>query len=907
MFLKHKIQWIKLTAISIMAAVSFSVHAYNFDWKVTCTPEYFNQWLAGCNHSKNQHACIYQLMGITAEIGTSNLIRHNNFLNNLSADDKEVLVSALWTNVTGCSDYDNGSGQFQQYLPFSLQTSKAIGVIPAGKSQISIQLSAPMDVDLQLYDGSTALIHRNLGLLNTASSATIPYKGMNITYSGFAGDEFSAGNESLFISGSVPSDLKLQLSGQQSGNVAVNYQWGLDKTLGAIEVPNQEVFDFMSSRSATPGALGIRELKFLIKDINSDYPSLYFINSNHVPLHIDFTYDVLGWYPGLDFNAASRLFNSTTYFLDERQHLAGSVLAHDNFVTENDNSRGLYTMQMWPTDPVAPDLLVKAYQLLNTKMPVLNDNLVYFPASDTQNTLYQDNLAYFTANQVTAIDSDTLYANVAYTTMNLGEGFGTLRIVGEGDNSPSVNDVVIFTFIPNDLAHVAGIITDTPQTPLSHINLKAKQNNTPNAFIRNATTNPTITTLLNQLVHYQVTLDGFTLEAATQAEADAWLESVRPTAVQTPLSDLSVTEPARLDTLRYQDWISFGAKAANVAELAQVLEAGTYPEGYAIPFATYDEFMTLNRCQGFEDDGITPDHKYRKLCADANDPSGQTLYQQIQAIMIDEAFVNSPDVRITQLKAFRKEVEKSEVPTDMSNSLESIRYFWDADGDFNHSIRLRSSTNNEDLAGFNGAGLYESNTHHPDEGDIADSVKKVWASLWTARAFEERRFYRIDHFKTYMGVLAHLSYGDEQVNGVAVTKNIYDRNWEGYYVNAQYGELSVTNPEPIITSEGKVSTIPDEFLLARLVASSTDYQWVQQYIRHSNVETVYGAPVPTENVLTDDEVIELRTAMRRIQSHFKDLHGGDEDFAMDIEFKITATEDGSRGHLEIKQARPWID
>ena len=63
----------------------------------------------------------------------------------------------------------------------------------------------------------------------------------------------------------------------------------------------------------------------------------------------------------------------------------------------------------------------------------------------------------------------------------------------------------------------------------------------------------------------------------------------------------------------------------------------------------------------------------------------------------------------------------------------------------------------------------------------------------------------------------------------------------------------------------------------------------------------------TENVLTDAEVTELRIAMQKIQTHFKAIYAGNTDFAMDIEFKITRTEDGSRGHLEIKQARPWVD
>ena len=61
------------------------------------------------------------------------------------------------------------------------------------------------------------------------------------------------------------------------------------------------------------------------------------------------------------------------------------------------------------------------------------------------------------------------------------------------------------------------------------------------------------------------------------------------------------------------------------------------------------------------------------------------------------------------------------------------------------SIRCRSSSNNEDLPGFSGAGLYDSKTQHPDEGHISKSVKQVFASTWNFRAFREREFHRIDH------------------------------------------------------------------------------------------------------------------------------------------------------------------
>ena len=62
------------------------------------------------------------------------------------------------------------------------------------------------------------------------------------------------------------------------------------------------------------------------------------------------------------------------------------------------------------------------------------------------------------------------------------------------------------------------------------------------------------------------------------------------------------------------------------------------------------------------------------------------------------------------------------------------------------SLRYRSSTNNEDLPNFNGAGLYDSKTQHPEETEedgISKSLKQVYASLWNSRAFIERDFHRM--------------------------------------------------------------------------------------------------------------------------------------------------------------------
>ena len=81
-------------------------------------------------------------------------------------------------------------------------------------------------------------------------------------------------------------------------------------------------------------------------------------------------------------------------------------------------------------------------------------------------------------------DAD-IYADVSYLPLNIAEGYGLLMVMDPNER-PNPRDIVIYEALPNELSRVGGIITTVPQTPLSHVNLRAIQDGVPNAYIEGA-------------------------------------------------------------------------------------------------------------------------------------------------------------------------------------------------------------------------------------------------------------------------------------------------------------------------------------------------------------------------------------------------------------------------------------
>ena len=626
--------------------------------------------------------------------------------------------------------------------------------------------------------------------------------------------------------------------GDPAGMNPLNPAPAVEPVDGVVAIPDRETFEALSYQGRRvvidKHLRGLEFVKFYLFLMDTDRPVVYFMNTETHRAHTWFGYVIGLWDNPLWLQGAMR----------------GEIVYHPNVVAP-DGSLGVYRFEFEPQDAYSFEAVAYAYEVLAASMPLIDDNFAYYPMPARALPLYHEERALFDDSRVNVLLEEDIFPDVDFISLNKAEGYGFLRVMAL-EERPNPRDVVIYETLPNELSRVAGIITTVPQTPLSHVNLRAVQDGVPNAFIRDALDDDDIDDLIDSYVHYTVAGDGWTLRAATPAEVDAHYAASRPAQTQTPERDLAVTQITALSDIGFGDWTAFGVKAANVAVLGTLgFGDGTAPDGFAVPFHFYDEFMRHNE-----------------------------FYDKIEEMLADTDFQSDFDTQESELKKLRKKIKKGETPEWIIEALEDMHATY-PDG---QSLRYRSSTNNEDLPGFSGAGLYDSKTQDPDEtaeDGIDKSIKGVWASMWNFRAFTERELHRIDHLAAAMGVLVHPNYSDELANGVAVSFDPFGRRDGSYYVNTQLGEDLVTNPE--------AHSVPEEMLL---------------HPDGTYTVTARSNQVPAGQLLMSDAQLgQLRRHLEAIHDEFKRLYKpcSGEPFAMEIEFKIT-----SENILAIKQARPWV-
>ncbi|MDZ4678607.1 MAG: PEP/pyruvate-binding domain-containing protein [Oligoflexia bacterium] len=499
--------------------------------------------------------------------------------------------------------------------------------------------------------------------------------------------------------------------------------------------------------------------------------------------------------------------------------------------------------------------------------------------------------------------------------MQFGEAHGQLIYLTTNDimtESPKFQNlyalsIPVFEELPAHMSVVAGAITLKQQNQNSHIQLKSKARHTPNLDISELPGG-----LQNELlkpfkdgdwVHMLLGKDGsISIKVSTEQNAIDFAKK-RVVAPVTLKSNLIETRILSAEELTWQDADKVGSKAANYAELAKVLNSAqriVVRPGFAIPFSYYQEFINQN----------------------------PTIKSAIEQILRDPLMskVAKPEYRERKLLALRNLMLAPDNLVSQNlidNLLAKMDQFKTPKG-LPRKMKLRSSTNSEDLPNFNGTGLYDSESYKPTEKDaksqkeiekprdlkvesLKSALRIVWASVWNRRAFDERTLYSIPHGEVKMGIQVNLSFKKEIADGVLITKNVaQDSRYTGHgvYLESQRGDkFSVANPEP--------GTHPERVLVLIDKNNPLDQATYQiKVLQRSNIADDSITILPQDNpnsVMTDEEMKDLVFQSLKAEAHFKNLVGKDNhDFSLDIEFKVDADDTKSR-QVYLKQARPYLN
>jgi hypothetical protein len=615
----------------------------------------------------------------------------------------------------------------------------------------------------------------------------------------------------------------------------INNATPISFTDGATSIPDAQTFMDLATVQNVGWAPFLDDqlyVKFGILDRDTPEPKVYFINSNTYIIHANF-WNGIGANVSGDDGSGEIVFNPN-------QISSGGVI-------------GTYSFNFSFGDAYDFEATQRTYELLIANMPFLQNNMNHFIGQADENTHLSNYADGFIGSRIDVVLESEVFGDINYIPFHEAEGYGFFKHMTDLNETPGSRDIVLYDALPNSLPRVGGIITSVIQTPLSHVNLRAIQDNVPNAYIADPLSIDSIGNLLGNYIYYKVENETFQIREATLEEVNAWFEDLRPTEPQIPVRDLSITDIKPLDSIAFTMSTAFGAKCSNVATMRSFgFPEGTIPDGFGIPFYYYHEFMLFNN-----------------------------FYEEAQVMIDNPTFQNDINFRTERLKDFRRDIKDAPMPQWIMDDLQTMH------DDFPEgtAVRCRSSTNNEDLPGFSGAGLYTSKTQHLDEGHISKSIKQVYASMWNFRAYEERDFYRVDHFMAAMGVLCHPNFQEEKSNGVGISIDpIYDT--EGtFYLNTQVGESLITNPDP--------NSVPEEILLYEDPTQGGGYL----VLRLSNLVN------PGELVMDIEYLDQMREYLSVIHDEFAILYDvvGAEGFGMDIEYKVTAED-----QLVIKQARPWV-
>ncbi|WP_457634187.1 phosphoenolpyruvate synthase [Oceanithermus desulfurans] len=318
-----------------------------------------------------------------------------------------------------------------------------------------------------------------------------------------------------------------------------------------------------------------------------------------------------------------------------------------------------------------------------------------------------------------------------------------------------------------------------------------------------------------------------------------------------------------------------GGKNASLGEMLRTLgEVGVrVPDGFAVTAEAYRYYL---REAGLED-------KIRAL--------------------LDGWDRSDPADLIRRARRIRNMIVRAECPEDLRREIaEAYAELSRKYGTEEVDVAVRSSATAEDLPTASFAGQQDTYLMVHGEAELLLSVRRAFASLFTARAISYREDMGFDHFKVALSVgVQKMVRSDLASSGVIFTLDTETGFRDVVLVTSIWGL-----GENIV--QGRV--VPDEFYVHKPTLRKGFPSLVWKKLGAKEFKLVYdeqkqrlsNQPTPRDErerfSLEPDEVLQLARWAVAIEDHYSKVHG--EPTPMDIEW----AKDGLSGELFIVQARP---
>ena len=579
--------------------------------------------------------------------------------------------------------------------------------------------------------------------------------------------------------------------------------------------------------------------KFIIDLKTND---IYFIDVNLFNIHADF---VLGVLLKKAWTAENIREYNKNYERVKPKFILGYLTHHIKI--------DKWSFSFWEGDKIGPDDVLRARKRL--EQAFFQKNMPFRPDSPMQQKVATD----VKKKGIPIITNDEVYKAADFQAFNKGSTVGRLRVVAVGTPFESLtfdrNDIVLLQESYPDITPVAGILATQFSTPLSHVNLRATAWKIPNAGDKKA--RDKFGKLDGKTVYYEVTDTSIVLREATAQEVkDHEQRKVEARTVRLPKANTTDPKLTMLTRMRAKDVTTFGTKASNLGEIVTAnLPGVNVPPGFGVGFYYYVQHLTRNG-----------------------------LDKKVDALLTNPKF-KDPAWRKTALEDLRKQIAEAPIdPASLDLIYKRVRLDLGGKGVF-----VRSSTNAEDLPGFNGAGLYDTVPNVVGRKALGEALRTVWASVWTLRAVEEREAFGIDHRQVFGGVLVQVGV-NATAAGVLVTKNLWDTSDDrSYTINAKFGlGMRVVEgqkvPEQIIFDPGNDGT--------KIISRSDD----PVMLKFDANGGIVAVPVPPGEgvILTEQRAKALATQVQQVITVFA------QGTPLDIEWVL----EGEK--VWIVQARPYV-